>query len=149
MFETMVYYTMAEHLWGMTFEPPIGGPGYTRLMSHHRKPYKTLDGYIAILPYLDAHWETLLQALGPSGAARRTRASRPCRTASRTSTTPTRKPAKIMLTRTTGEWLDLFGETSVPTNVVNTLRGPHGRSAPERRRFLAGSAIIPPRAACA
>ena len=71
MFETMVNYVMAEHLWGMTFEPPIGGPGYTRLMSHHRKPYKTLDGYIAILPYLDAHWENFCKLTGPHGADRR------------------------------------------------------------------------------
>ncbi len=28
-----------------------------------------------------------------------------------------------MLTRTTGEWLALFGHTSVPTNMVNTLAG--------------------------
>ena len=45
MFETMVYWVMAEHLWGMTFEPPLGTAGYKRLMSYHRKPYKTKDGY--------------------------------------------------------------------------------------------------------
>jgi crotonobetainyl-CoA:carnitine CoA-transferase CaiB-like acyl-CoA transferase len=27
MFETMVNFVMAEHLWGMTFEPPKGKPG--------------------------------------------------------------------------------------------------------------------------
>ena len=64
MFETMVNFVMAEHLWGMTFEPPKGAPGYTRLMSHHRKPYKTLDGYIAILPYLDAHWQKFCTVTG-------------------------------------------------------------------------------------
>ena len=64
MFETMVYYVMAEHLWGMTFEPPLGTPGYKRLMSHHRKPYKTQDGYIAILPYLDSHWEIFCKLSG-------------------------------------------------------------------------------------
>ena len=31
--------------------------------------------------------------------------------------------AKIMLTRTTAEWLELFSKTSVPTNMVNTLQG--------------------------
>jgi crotonobetainyl-CoA:carnitine CoA-transferase CaiB-like acyl-CoA transferase len=29
--------------------------------------------------------------------------------------------AKTMITRTTKEWIDLFGKTSVPTIVVNTL----------------------------
>ncbi|HRX91080.1 MAG TPA: CoA transferase, partial [Steroidobacteraceae bacterium] len=32
MFETMVNWVMAEHLWGMTFEPPKAPPGYVRLM---------------------------------------------------------------------------------------------------------------------
>ena len=31
--------------------------------------------------------------------------------------------AKTMATRSTGEWLDIFGDTSVPTIVVNTLEG--------------------------
>ncbi|MEQ9444828.1 MAG: CoA transferase, partial [Rhodospirillaceae bacterium] len=39
MFETMVSYVMAEHLWGTCFEPPMGPPGYVRLMSEERKPY--------------------------------------------------------------------------------------------------------------
>jgi len=57
MFETMVSFVMAEHLWGQVFEPPLDTAGYKRLMSKHRKPYKTLDGYIAVLPYLDRHWQ--------------------------------------------------------------------------------------------
>ena len=53
MFESMVFFTMAEHIWGEIFEPALGPAGYTRLMSHHRKPYKTKDGYIAVLPYVN------------------------------------------------------------------------------------------------
>ena len=58
MFETMVSFVMAEHIWGEVFEPPLDKAGYTRLMSHHRKPYKTKDGYIAVLPYMNNHWKT-------------------------------------------------------------------------------------------
>ncbi len=128
MFETMVYFVMAEHLWGMSFEPPIGSAGYTRLMSYHRKPYKTLDGYIAILPYLDNHWETFCKVSGHpeliSDPRFRTLNSRVTNIDDTYSET-----AKIMATRTTGEWLAIFGETSVPTNAVNSLedlvRDPH------------------------
>jgi crotonobetainyl-CoA:carnitine CoA-transferase CaiB-like acyl-CoA transferase len=120
MFETMVYFTMAEHLWGMTFEPPIGKPGYTRLMSHHRKPYKTKDGYIAILPYLDAHWEKFCKLSGRldllDDARFKTLSDRV------TNIDDTyQETAKTMLTRTTGEWLAIFADTSVPTNMVNSL----------------------------
>jgi crotonobetainyl-CoA:carnitine CoA-transferase CaiB-like acyl-CoA transferase len=122
MFETMVYFTMAEHLWGMTFEPPIGGPGYTRLMSHHRKPYRTKDGYIAILPYLDAHWTSFCKLSGRLDLLDDPR----FRTLSDRVTNiddTYQETAKTMLTRTTAEWLKIFGDTSVPTIVVNTLEG--------------------------
>ena len=122
MFETMVYYTMAEHLWGMAFEPPIGGPGYTRLMSHHRKPYKTKDGYIAILPYLDAHWESFCKLSGRLDLLADPRFKTLSDRVTNIDDTY-QETAKTMATRTTAEWLALFGETSVPTNMVNTLAG--------------------------
>lgn len=122
MFETMVYFVMAEHLWGNTFEPPIGKAGYTRLMSYHRKPYKTLDGYIAILPYLDSHWEVFCKLSGrldlledPRFRTLNDRVTHIDATYEET--------AKTMATRTTGEWLEVFGKSSVPTIVVNTLDG--------------------------
>jgi len=120
MFETLVYYTMAEHLWGMTFQPPIGGPGYTRLMSHHRKPYKTRDGYIAILPYLDAHWETFCKVTGETQLLEDPRFKTLAVRVKNIDDTY-QETARIMLTRTTGEWLKLFEGTSVPTNMVNSL----------------------------
>ena len=120
MYESMVYYTMAEHLWGMTFEPPIGTAGYTRLMSHHRKPYKTRDGYIAILPYLDAHWKTFCEVSGRTDLLEDPRFTTLSDRVKNIDDTYD-ETAKTMATRTTQEWLDVFGETSVPTNMVNTL----------------------------
>jgi crotonobetainyl-CoA:carnitine CoA-transferase CaiB-like acyl-CoA transferase len=122
MFETMVYYTMAEHLWGMAFEPQIGGPGYTRLMSYHRKPYKTQDGYIAILPYLDAHWESFCKLTGHEELLADPRFTSLSLRVKNIDDTY-QETAKIMLTRTTGEWLEIFSKSSVPTNMVNTLQG--------------------------
>ena len=120
MFETMVNFVMAEHLWGMTFEPPMGAPGYVRLMSHHRKPYRTLDGYIAILPYLDAHWEKFCKLTGRvdllEDARFRTLADRVRNIDDTYSIT-----GEIMATRTTKEWLALFDKSGVPTIVVNSL----------------------------
>ncbi|MCP4000163.1 MAG: CoA transferase [Gammaproteobacteria bacterium] len=120
MFESMVYYNMAEHLWGNTFEPPIGKAGYTRLMSDHRKPYKTKDGYIAILPYLDAHWKKFCELAGREDLLEDPRfATLSDRVGNIDDTYD--ETAKTMVNRTTQEWLDLFGTTSVPTNAVNTL----------------------------
>ena len=120
MFETMVSFVMAEHLWGMAFEPPLGPPGYVRLMSIHRRPYRTLDGYVAILPYMNAHWETFCDVTGhpelKTDARFRTMADR-----TRNIDDTYAETARIMATRTTGDWLELFAPTSVPVNRVNTL----------------------------
>ena len=120
MFETMVFYVMAEHLWGQVFEPAQGSAGYVRLMSHHRKPYKTKDGYIAILPYLDAHWELFCQRADRTDLLEdqrfKTLASRVKNIDDTYSET-----ARTMARRTTAEWLEIFGDTSVPSIMVNTL----------------------------
>ncbi len=120
MFETLVYYVMAEHLWGMTFEPPLGPAGYTRLMSHHRKPYKTKDGYIAILPYLDSHWDVFCKLSGRTDLLEDERFTTLSDRVKNIDDTY-QETANTMVTRTTEEWLDIFSETSVPTIVVNTL----------------------------
>ncbi len=120
MFETMTSFVMAEHLWGMVFEPPKGPPGYVRLMSQHRKPYPTKDSYIAILPYLDAHWEKFCRLTGhpeliddPRFKTLANRVRNIDATYSKTS--------EIMATRTTAEWLKVFDKSGVPVIVVNTL----------------------------
>ena len=120
MFETMVSFVMAEHLWGMAFEPPLGPPGYVRLMSVHRRPYQTKDGYVAILPYMNAHWDIFCDVVGRPDLKEdprfRTMADR-----TRNVDDTYAETAKIMATRTTQEWLGMFEATSVPINRVNTL----------------------------
>jgi crotonobetainyl-CoA:carnitine CoA-transferase CaiB-like acyl-CoA transferase len=120
MFETMVSYVMAEHMWGMTFDPPIGTAGYVRLMSNERKPYPTKDGYIAILPYLDAHWETFCKLSGRLDLLEDPRFKTLADRVKNIDLTY-QETAKTMITKTTKEWIDIFGSTSVPTIVVNTL----------------------------
>lgn len=120
MFETMVNFVMAEHLWGMAFEPPMGSAGYVRLMSHHRRPYRTQDGYVAILPYMDAHWETFCRESGRLDLLEDSRfASMADRTRHIDDTYA--ETARTMAARTTQEWLDVFEKTSVPINRVNSL----------------------------
>jgi crotonobetainyl-CoA:carnitine CoA-transferase CaiB-like acyl-CoA transferase len=120
MFETMVNFVMAEHLWGMTFEPPKGKPGYVRLMSENRKPYKTQDGYIAVLPYLDAHWQKFCTLTAHPELAEdarfRTLADRV-----RNIDATNQVTAEILRTRTTAEWLGVLKNSGIPHIVVNTL----------------------------
>jgi crotonobetainyl-CoA:carnitine CoA-transferase CaiB-like acyl-CoA transferase len=116
-----VTYVMVEHLWGQTFEPPIGKAGYVRLMAEHRKPYRSSDGYyLAILPYWDAHWRTFCELSGhpelvddPRFVDMATRLKNIDQSYKVT--------GEIIARRTRQEWLDLLGETNVPMMVVNSL----------------------------
>jgi len=64
MFETSAEFAYLEHLMGFSFEPPLGRPGYTRVVSPTRKPYRTLDGYMCILPYSDRNWSDFFDFIG-------------------------------------------------------------------------------------
>lgn len=64
MFESMVSFTMAEHLYGRTFVPPIGETVYPRTVSPFRRPYRTADGYIAVVPYNDKQWLRFFELIG-------------------------------------------------------------------------------------
>ena len=64
MFETMAQFVLGDHLGGRTFDPPIGKPGYERLLTPNRRPYATRDGYVCALIYTDKHWQAFFAALG-------------------------------------------------------------------------------------
>jgi crotonobetainyl-CoA:carnitine CoA-transferase CaiB-like acyl-CoA transferase len=120
MYETLVGYVMAEHLFGHAFDPPEGQIGYTRLLTPHRRPYPTKDGYLAVLPYLDDHWRAFAAAVGRPDLTDDPR----YRTLSARATNIGQvyaEVASILAGRTTAEWLEAFGRTSVPVMVVNSL----------------------------
>ena len=120
MFETMVSFVMAEHLWGEVFEPPLDKAGYTRLMSHHRKPYKTKDGYIAVLPYMNNHWKTFCEKTERQDLIEDDRFKNLSSRVENIDDTYS-ETGKILSTKTTQEWLDIFADTKVPVIVVNSL----------------------------
>ena len=120
MFETMVSFVMAEHIWGEVFEPKMGEAGYTRLMSHHRKPYKTKDGYIAVLPYMNNHWQTFCEKAEREDLIEDERFKDLSLRVKNIDDTYS-ETGKILATKTTQEWLDIFAHTKVPVIVVNSL----------------------------
>ena len=64
MFETMAAFNMMEHQWGHIFEPPVGTMGYEAVSTASRRPYRTIDGFMALLPYSDAHWRRFFEVAG-------------------------------------------------------------------------------------
>ena len=53
MFELMAAFSLCEHLGAATFEED-GKVGYVRVLSPSRRPYKTKDGWVGVLPYTRA-----------------------------------------------------------------------------------------------
>ena len=64
MFESMVSFVLAEHLFGHCFTPPSGKLGYTRVLGAWRRPYKTKDGYICMMAYTERHWRKFWTMVG-------------------------------------------------------------------------------------
>jgi len=64
MFEAMTAFVVPEHLQGLTFEPPLGAAGYDRLLNPFRKPFKTRDGHISVVPYNDGQWKKFFEFAG-------------------------------------------------------------------------------------
>jgi crotonobetainyl-CoA:carnitine CoA-transferase CaiB-like acyl-CoA transferase len=64
MLETILSFMLVEHLWGATINQPELGIGYPRMLTPHRRPYPTKDGYISVIVVSDAHWRRLFELIG-------------------------------------------------------------------------------------
>lgn len=61
MFETMVGFNLLEHMGGATFDQPGQDMAYGRAISPYRKPFRTADGFIGLLPYTSAQWQRFFE----------------------------------------------------------------------------------------
>ena len=65
MFETLAAFILNEHLCGATFTAD-GQVGYSRILSRNRRPFRSQDGWIAVLPYTGEQWRRFLAEAGRS-----------------------------------------------------------------------------------
>lgn len=126
MMETLVAFNSVEMMGGMSFEPSLGEPGYKRM--RHRKPAKTRDGWVTMLPYSAANWcaffeavgrPELIEALSINDAVRR----------NQNIDTVYETMREIALTKTTAEWEELLLRIDVPhtafTRMTEVTDQPH------------------------
>jgi crotonobetainyl-CoA:carnitine CoA-transferase CaiB-like acyl-CoA transferase len=62
MLETLAAFNSIEMFGGMAFEPPTGPAGYKRMKA--RRPVRTKDGWMTMLPYSGANWCAFFEAVG-------------------------------------------------------------------------------------
>ncbi|MBV9302137.1 MAG: CoA transferase [Acidobacteriaceae bacterium] len=131
MFENLVSFMMIEHLAGETFVPALGGMGYDRVLSPHRRPYRTKDGYIGLMPYSTAHWKRFFEIAGkPEYAADARFANHAAR--SKHIDQLYGILAEILRERTTEEWMRLLEAADIPMSPIlapeELLEDPHLRA---------------------
>lgn len=120
MFEAMAQFILGDHMAGLTFEPPIGEPGYARLLTPHRKPYLTSDGMLCVLIYNDKHWKSFFEVIGETeGLARDPRFSTHSARAANIDEVYA-EVARLMRTRTTAQWRGLLDAADVPNMPMNS-----------------------------
>ncbi len=128
MFESLLQTVLGEHMGGFTFEPQLGEGGYTRMLSKHRRPYETQDGYVCVLIYNDKHWKAFFEMIGRQDMLADARFASP-EGRSQNYDAVYGFVAGEVTKRTTAQWLEAFERADIPVQRMNSLqdilRDPH------------------------
>jgi crotonobetainyl-CoA:carnitine CoA-transferase CaiB-like acyl-CoA transferase len=128
MFESLLQSVLGEHLGGHTFSPQLGEGGYRRMLTPHRRPYQTRDGYVCVLIYNDKHWKTFFEMIGRSDMTLDARVASP-EGRSRNYDAVYGFVADEMLKHPTAHWLEALERADIPVQRMNgledILRDPH------------------------
>jgi len=120
MFESMVSFLMVEQMAGRSFTPPLGGIGYDRLLSPYRRPFKTKDGFIALLPYNSQHWANFLEFIGRDDIAHADWVQDSAKRSENINTLY-EIVSQVMPQRTSNDWLSHLHRLDIPCTLVNKL----------------------------
>ena len=120
MMETILSFMLVEHMWHGTLGEPEKGLGYPRMMTPHRRPYQTKDGYISVIAHSDEQWSKLFEAMGVADLIHDPRFnSVPARSKNIDAVYATLTEG--MKLRTTDEWLAELRPADIPCGKANGL----------------------------
>jgi crotonobetainyl-CoA:carnitine CoA-transferase CaiB-like acyl-CoA transferase len=120
MLETTLAFLLVEHMWGAVLNQPELGMGYPRMLTPHRRPYATQDGYISVIAVSDAHWRRLFEAMGRAALIDDPRFAT---IAARSDNVDALYGVLTegMRARATAEWLEILAALDIPCGPANTL----------------------------
>lgn len=121
MYETMVQFTLGDHMGGHTYEPPIGPPGYQRTLNPARHPYRTQDGYVTAIIYTDRHWRDFFALVGQPDRFATDPTVQTLRSRTEHSEALYREVGEAIRQGTTEQWLDRFAGADIPAAPMHTL----------------------------
>ncbi len=120
MVDVMTAFVLVEHAGAATARPPQGVPGYLRILSPNRRPQRTKDGWVSVLPYTRKNFEDIFRAGGRTDLVGDERiATARSRLAHIDSIYA--EVAAILIQRTTEEWLAFCKAAGVPASAIPTL----------------------------
>jgi crotonobetainyl-CoA:carnitine CoA-transferase CaiB-like acyl-CoA transferase len=120
MVDVMTAFVLVEHAGAATARPPQGEPGYLRILSPNRRPQRTKDGWVSVLPYTRKNFEDIFRAGGRTDLVGDERiATARSRLAHIDSIYA--EVAEILTQRTTEEWLAFCEGSGVPASGIPTL----------------------------
>ena len=121
MFETMAQFVLVDHMAGRGYDPPMGPPGYSRLLAPDRRPFHTRDGYVCVLVYTDRQFDSFFRAIGRREEFAADRRFADHATRARHYPEIYAILADIFRERTTAEWLELLRDADIPCVPLNDL----------------------------
>ena len=120
MMETILSFMLVEHLWHGVLGEPEKGVGYRRMLTPHRRPYQTKDGFISVIAVSDKQWRIVFTAMGVPELADDPRfATITGRTDHVDALYGTLTEG--MRLHTTAEWLAILRPHDIPCGPANTL----------------------------
>lgn len=121
MLEVFSQLMLGDHLGGLGYEPAIGPPHYGRLMTRHRRPFETQDGYICALIYNDKHWQAFFRMIGQEEKLHTDPRFHPHSARAANIDAVYAFVADEMLKKTSAEWQALLEEADIPVMPLHTV----------------------------
>ena len=120
MVDAVQAFLLVEHGAGAIARPPQQEAGYHRILTPHRRPQRSSDGWIQVFPYTQAHYDALFAASGRDDLVGDERLST-TRARAANSELLYGTLESIIADRTTGEWLAFCAEHAIPAAAMADL----------------------------
>ena len=122
MYEAFTSFMLSEHLGGLTFDPPVGLPGYRRQLDPDRQPFPTADGHIVMVAYTYDAWDRIFALLDDPDFLKDPRFAGP---QARAAAMPDmyRRIAELTRQFTTAELLERCHAVQIPAQPVKDIPG--------------------------